>query len=264
MLIDDRVSRLIGDIYAAAIAPEAWRAVLREIAGLTKARMTSLLAYQPPPGKDEVLEAFGLDPSFIESYQGYYYQRNIYAQGLRPLLREGLVATHEMYCSDASILRSEYYNDFQRRLGLFRVVAGVVESSPKRHLILSVNRGRHDQPFNKEELNLIVALLPHIRGALRIERNIRQDKPVAHLMIPPEQLASQFGLTKAEASFANLFATGLSITEVCQRLNIRMSTARTHLRHIYQKTGATRQADLLLRLLEFRGRLVSAGSNNRP
>ncbi|MEI4861378.1 hypothetical protein Q8G41_27705, partial [Klebsiella pneumoniae] len=87
----------------------------------------------------------------------------------RPILREGLVAPHEMYCSDREILQSEYYNDFQRHLGLFRVLAGGISSEPDRHILVSVNRSRNEPEFSSEDICLIEFLLPHLRRALNIE-----------------------------------------------------------------------------------------------
>ncbi|MCU1259206.1 MAG: putative transposase [Bryobacterales bacterium] len=68
-------------------------------------------------------------------------------------------------------------------------------------------------------------------------------------ILAPEILALKLGLTKAETTFASLLAAGLSVVQICGRLRIHESTARTHLRHLYQKTGARRQAELVSRSL---------------
>jgi DNA-binding CsgD family transcriptional regulator len=248
MLIDERVSRLIHEIYDASLAPDAWPHALRSLANLTKARMTSLIAH-PAAGKDFVLANFGLDPAFAASYERHYYRHNIYLHKGRPMLREGAVLPHEAYCTDQEILHSEYYNDFQRHLGLFRVVAGGISSGPNGHTVVSVNRSRNQPPFTRDELRLIAALLPHIRRALQIGARMEHPAKGERPGPAPEVLALTLGLTRAEAHFASLLASGLPVQQICAQLQIRVSTARTHLRHLYQKTNTGRQAELVAHLL---------------
>lgn len=58
-----------------------------------------------------------------------------------------------------------------------------------------------------------------------------------------------FTLTASEARFAALLVDGRSIAEICDHLANRTSTARTHLRHLFQKTDTRRQAELVSALL---------------
>ena len=63
---------------------------------------------------------------------------------------------------------------------------------------------------------------------------------------PPLKLAQQlFELTPAETSLAIQLANGLSLDEAAQALNIRLNTARAHLRSIFSKTGVRRQTELV-------------------
>lgn len=54
-----------------------------------------------------------------------------------------------------------------------------------------------------------------------------------------------FGLTDTEAKYANALARGLSLTEEAQAQGVRMSTARTHLARIFQKTNTRQQSQLV-------------------
>ena len=64
-------------------------------------------------------------------------------------------------------------------------------------------------------------------------------------------LARQHGLTTTEAKVALTIARGLPGKQVCRELHISYNTLKTHLRHIYAKTGVKRQSDLV--------RLLSGG-----
>jgi len=60
-----------------------------------------------------------------------------------------------------------------------------------------------------------------------------------------DALAAGFGLTTAETKvLASLFA-GRTLTETAATLSITRPTAKTHLEHIFLKTGVTRQAELM-------------------
>jgi DNA-binding CsgD family transcriptional regulator len=60
-----------------------------------------------------------------------------------------------------------------------------------------------------------------------------------------ETLRTVFDLTHAEARIAQSLARGESLEEIAQRLDIRMSTARTQLASIFAKTSTCRQGKLV-------------------
>jgi len=73
-----------------------------------------------------------------------------------------------------------------------------------------------------------------------------------------DDVAAAFGLTPAENRLlAGLFA-GRTLTETAATLGITRPTAKTHLEHIFLKTGVARQADLM-RL--WTGLISPTGSN---
>jgi DNA-binding CsgD family transcriptional regulator len=70
------------------------------------------------------------------------------------------------------------------------------------------------------------------------------------------QLRSQFGLTDAQAKLAIEIAKGEGLKACTRRLGIAMSTGRSHLKQIFEKTETRRQAELV--------RLISACRFNVP
>jgi DNA-binding CsgD family transcriptional regulator len=54
-----------------------------------------------------------------------------------------------------------------------------------------------------------------------------------------------FSLTESEARFASALASGLSLTQAAQAQGVRISTARTHLARIFQKTETRQQSQLV-------------------
>jgi DNA-binding CsgD family transcriptional regulator len=56
-------------------------------------------------------------------------------------------------------------------------------------------------------------------------------------------------LTPTEADIARRLTAGHTLAEICEALDIRESTIRTHVRHLFQKTQTRRQAELVAYLL---------------
>jgi DNA-binding CsgD family transcriptional regulator len=62
---------------------------------------------------------------------------------------------------------------------------------------------------------------------------------------PGEAFARLYGLTGGELRVALTLMPGLTVQEAAQVLGISLETVKTHLKHIFQKTGTSRQVDLL-------------------
>jgi DNA-binding CsgD family transcriptional regulator len=64
-------------------------------------------------------------------------------------------------------------------------------------------------------------------------------------------LRAAYQLTAAEARVCSGLISGENVHTLSARLGISPQTARTHLKRIYDKTGTTRQAELLRVLMTF-------------
>jgi len=78
---------------------------------------------------------------------------------------------------------------------------------------------------------------------------------------PESLLQSGFYLTAAEAKLAARLATGASLDDVSNELQITKQTSRTHLKHVFAKLGISRQSELVA-LLGALGRYQSNESSS--
>lgn len=83
----------------------------------------------------------------------------------------------------------------------------------------------------------------HAYAAIIIS-NPEQNQPVV-----PEALMSTYRLTPTESNVAIAIANGLSTNEIAEMLDVKLSTIKSHLKQIYNKTGAKRQTELVKMLL---------------
>lgn len=61
-------------------------------------------------------------------------------------------------------------------------------------------------------------------------------------------LTRLYGLTQTEGKLVQLLVGGSTLDDAAQRLEISVNTARTHLKHVFHKTGINRQAELVHRI----------------
>jgi len=75
------------------------------------------------------------------------------------------------------------------------------------------------------------------------------EEPVQRPPLPFVLFSKSFKLSQAEGMLAQRLLAGLSLRQAAEELGIRESTARSHLKRVFAKTGARRQSDLILRAL---------------
>jgi DNA-binding CsgD family transcriptional regulator len=74
--------------------------------------------------------------------------------------------------------------------------------------------------------------------------------PKATALPSPEDIRVLFDLTRAQSALAREILRGDGVQAAADRLNIARATARTHLLEIFQKTGTSRQAELVRVILQ--------------
>ena len=101
---------------------------------------------------------------------------------------------------------------------------------------------------------------PYIVHVLPVEANsfatLRSGRAMVIIVDPERQpeppailLRRLYGLTKAEAEVALLVMRGEGLTPIAEELSVSLTTVKTHLRHIFDKTGIHRQAELVRLLI---------------
>ena len=94
-------------------------------------------------------------------------------------------------------------------------------------------------------LAAIIVIAPRASAALFIS-------PAANgIGAPPAALAALFDLSPAETRTLERLLAGDTLAEVADKLGIAVTTARTHLAHIFDKTGTSRQSELILLAAKF-------------
>lgn len=69
--------------------------------------------------------------------------------------------------------------------------------------------------------------------------------PADNSSFPGELFVQRYNITPAECRFMMMLVQGMSTKEAADAVGIAETTARTHLQHLFAKTGVQRQADLI-------------------
>lgn len=73
--------------------------------------------------------------------------------------------------------------------------------------------------------------------------------PAAELALPLETLSLHYDLTRVEVRLIEQLVRGKTLVEAATAMRLKEQTARTYLKHIFQKTGLRRQVELVRMVL---------------
>lgn len=88
-----------------------------------------------------------------------------------------------------------------------------------------------------------------VEGARRQLVMVQLIDPAAELALPLETLVRHYDLTQAEGRLVEQLVRGKTLGEAAVAMRLKEQTARTYLKHIFQKTGLRRQVELIRMVL---------------
>ncbi|NUZ07892.1 helix-turn-helix transcriptional regulator [Piscinibacter koreensis] len=114
--------------------------------------------------------------------------------------------------------------------------------------------GRQEFTLNSPALGQCILKLEPVEEVPQVESHGQNSRLLlAVFMRPPitdpSVLRVTYGFTEAEARVAALLMKGFMPQQAASEAGVRLSTVRTHIQHIYEKTGTRRQGELLAKLL---------------
>ncbi len=110
-----------------------------------------------------------------------------------------------------------------------------------------LERGNGIQPLSALALPLPKG--PDVFGVRRAAVALLVTDPGVETRVPVERLRQRFRLTSSEARLAAALMQGQRLRDAAEQAGLTYETARWYLKSTFQKTGTTRQADLVRLLL---------------
>jgi len=144
----------------------------------------------------------------------------------------------------SELIRTEFFNDFLARDGLYHGVNLFAYSGSRNIGDLRIWRGRNRPAFDRDTLALLALVEPAFTRALERGASRSAAQPAGALT---EDLL--LCLSPRERSIARLLCVGRADKEIAHELDIAHSTIRTHVTRIFAKLGVRNRTELTERLL---------------
>ena len=174
----DHVTRLIGLIYDAAMAPTQWGAFLDALGTTIGGHFLNLSSIDISERRVEFMAIGRYDPAFAKEYEEHYWTVDpwVEAANRRGMLRAGLLDLGERFVPTNELKKTEFYNDLGRRFECVGGISAIVEVGPSL-ASLSVNQNRFGQ-FDDAELDLVRMLVPHVQRALQVHQRLERAERI--------------------------------------------------------------------------------------
>jgi DNA-binding CsgD family transcriptional regulator len=163
---------LIDLVYDAATQRDHWRAVLEGLASRLGCEVVGINLQDLERGWASLHSQIGCDPSWTERYEKYYAARNIFLRARPDLTFSGAIRNGEAIVPDRDAVRTEYFNDFLRPLGILHAIGMVPFRTGSVLALVSLMRRIGAPSFSSDDLALLGRFMPHLQRALSIHRQL--------------------------------------------------------------------------------------------
>src|SRR5262245_3547255 len=163
---------LIDLVYDAATQREHWPAVLEGLAARLGCHAVGINLQDMARGWASLHSQIGGDPSLRERYETYYAPRNISLHARPDLTFSGAIRNGEAIVPDREAVRTEYFNDFLRPLGVLHAIGMVPFRTGSVFALVSLMRRIGAPSFSDADFALLGRFMPHLQRALSIHRRL--------------------------------------------------------------------------------------------
>ncbi len=185
--------------------------------------------------------ALNMDERNLSAYLSHFQ----HCDPITPKFRMCSRATHvEQIMPREDFERTEFYNDFLARDGLCHGMNFHAYSENSHLGDLRIWRGSTRETFQRRDLELLDAIGTAFANALArrrtVEDRLRETDPRQRLSV----WAERHGLTARELDVLRLVSNGARDLEIAETLGVAVTTVRSHIKSVFQKSGTSNRAAL--------------------
>lgn len=170
MFDEDGLTRLIEDVYDAALDDSLWEPMLRKFADATGSTASTLVITDEAQPSNSMLMASGLDKSATPEYFGHYYNidpRVAYSHS-RPVMD---ILFDYRHIDEAGMRSNEYYAWLARQ-GHKYYLATLLKRTDQRLCYISAQRSPSEGPVGDEEIEVLSRLKHHFQRAVGLRERL--------------------------------------------------------------------------------------------
>ena len=169
---------LVSHIYDAALDSSRWPSFMERLASSLNAGIGMLWLHDFEAARygfdnegGNLSTVTGLDATTLAEFSAYYGARNVWVPNASQLA-EGSITVSSVLYPDALLKRTEWYDGFLRKCDLFYAVGSAIVKEEKRDVKMSFVRSERAGRYDEAELRLVRQLMPHLRNAVLLHRNL--------------------------------------------------------------------------------------------
>jgi DNA-binding CsgD family transcriptional regulator len=224
---DERLTRLIGRIYDAALLPALWPETLAEIAAFVGGQAAGMFS-KDSVSKDSIpYHHFGVDPKQVQIYSQTHSRLDPFSN-LRLFDVGQVVSIPELVPYD-EFRRGRFFLEWMEPQGWVDAANCVLEKSVLRCSFLTIIRSKEQGPVDDEMRERMALVVPHVRRAVPIgrEMDVEQIRTAALTNVLDGLSAGMFLIAgDGTVMHANSAGQGMLVAEDCD-MNAQVQQALT-------------------------------------
>lgn len=172
----EQFSRLVGDIYDAALDPALWPTVLRAASEFIPGASGTLMSQDTLSGTAQFYFQWGNDPSFLKSYQDVYVKLNPVLVPALLRAKVGDVCSTVDFLPFDEFFATRFYKEWVAPQGLVDSVFCTLDASASSYAFVAFTRHERHGVVDARTRRRLKLLGPHFRRAVAIGKLIDLHK----------------------------------------------------------------------------------------
>jgi DNA-binding CsgD family transcriptional regulator/PAS domain-containing protein len=200
---EDRPSAdFVAEVFEAAVSEDGWQRISQVVARETGVDHAGVWLVEGGQIVEMSLTRRMADTQ--APYVAYFHKLDPWARGVMAAPLDVVTLGSEIV-SERELVRSEFYNDFARRVGLFRPIGARIGVGADATASVAIDRPDSATLFEAEDKRRLAVLVPYLKRALQLKRRFDGGRPHAQLKTAALD-AMAFGAVIADGAGRVLFA----------------------------------------------------------
>lgn len=158
------------DIFEAALSDDGWRGAAGLVARTLGAGQAAIVVNRNGALPDVSVTSDIMD--FKDRYDLRYQQLDPWAERRRRLMAKGVLLASELF-SEEQLVRTEFYNDYARHVGMFRPMTADLVTPAGHMLEIGAERPFSELRMEASDKALLEYLAPYIARAVDLRQSLR-------------------------------------------------------------------------------------------
>lgn len=176
MYTQDVLDALLDHLYEAMLDRSQWPGFLTTLAAVIGGTLPILFLHDTYDHSGAFAISVGYDPVILRAYREHLSAINVWVRSGIRLLAPGIVRTSHMMCSRRELLRSQWWTDFCRPLGISQGIGATILKQGTMTYNVSVLADEQRGEIGEDEKSLLLALMPHMRRALTLHMHLAEHE----------------------------------------------------------------------------------------